>query len=58
VTRVWLALATAAIVRDLGEPNHLEAVEIALRDGHAEVRYRAGRALIDLAGLQEEPAWN
>jgi broad specificity phosphatase PhoE len=51
------ALATVALGLDHGEPNHLEAVEIALRDGHADVRYRTGRATVDLAGLEEEPAW-
>ena len=51
------AFATVALGLDHGEPDHLEAVEIALGDGRADVRYRTGRASVELAGLEEEPAW-
>jgi broad specificity phosphatase PhoE len=52
------ALATAALGVDLGEPNHLEAVELDLGEGRAEVRYRGVRAVLDVAELEEQPAWS
>jgi len=51
------AFATVAVGLDLGEPDHLEAVEVAWDGGRAEVRYRTGQATVDLTGLEEEPTW-